>query len=320
LIDRTFILRYLHSGGRGKLSDCFCFNQYQTGQLKKQRKKIYRRLRNKYRLVIMNDETFEEKVSIRLSPLNVFVFSGTIVISLITFTIYIIAFTPLREYIPGYADVNMQRKLVALTYQTDSLMKSLHTRDIYLANLRGIINGTVGADSTLTGGAPALMRYDTLNIPPPSAADSALRAQLESQDRFTLTTGGTGPASAISSFFFFTPVKGTITNTFNPRAKHYGVDIVASPNEVIKTTLDGTVIIADWTSETGYVIAVQHSNNLFSVYKHNSALLKTTGDYVKAGEVIAIIGNSGELTTGPHLHFELWYNGSPVNPVDYMTF
>jgi len=270
-------------------------------------------------LVLMNDETFEEKVSITLTPLNVFVFAGTIIITLITFTIYIIAFTPLREYIPGYADITMQRKLLSLTAKTDSLVKSLETRDLYMINLRNVINGEMGTDSS-TASVPSLNRYDTIKIQPASSVDSAMRQQIESQDRFTLSTGGGQATSSLSSFYFFTPVKGTVTNFFNNKIKHFGIDIVASPNEVIKSTLDGTVLMADWTSETGYVIAVQHSNNLFSIYKHNSALLKNPGDYVKAGEVIAIIGNSGELTTGPHLHFELWYNGSPVNPVDYMTF
>src|SRR5204863_7330192 len=120
-------------------------------------------------------------------------------------------------------------------------------------------------------------------------------------------------------FYFFTPLNGAITEEFNAKQKHYGVDIVGRPNEAIKSTLDGTVVYAGFTAETGYVIAVQHSNNIFSIYKHNSALLKSIGDYVKAGEVIAIIGNSGELSTGPHLHFELWYNGNPVNPKDYMS-
>ncbi|MBL0342247.1 MAG: M23 family metallopeptidase [Bacteroidetes bacterium] len=267
----------------------------------------------------MNDQTFEEKVSITLSPLNVFVFTGTIIISLITFTIYLIAFTPLREYIPGYADVNMQRKLLSLTSKTDSLMASVATKDRYLFNLRNVINGVAGNDSSVST-TPSLVRFDTIQFQPASAADSAIRQQIESQDQFSLTAGEGQPASSISSFYFFTPVKGTVTNFFNNKTKHFGIDIVASPNEVIKNTLDGTVILADWTSETGYVIAVQHSNNLFSVYKHNSAILKNSGDFVKAGEVIAIIGNSGELTTGPHLHFELWYNGIPVNPVDYMTF
>lgn len=267
----------------------------------------------------MNDETFEEKVSLTLSPLNVFVFTGTIIISLITFTIYIIAFTPLREYIPGYADITMQRKLITLTNKTDSLSKSMVVRDIYLKNLQNIIIGKAGIDSG-SSTPPALIRYDTIQFQPASPADSSIRQQIESQDRFTLSATGAVPTSSLSGFYFFTPVKGTVTSTFNTRTKHYGIDVVASPNEVIKSTLDGTVVMADWTSETGYVIAVQHSNNLFSIYKHNSALLKNSGDYVKAGEVLAIIGNSGELTTGPHLHFELWYNGSPVNPVDYMTF
>jgi murein DD-endopeptidase MepM/ murein hydrolase activator NlpD len=301
------------------LAIVFGFSNYRTSTLNKPKKKIYRRLQNKYRLVIMNDETFEEKVSVTLSPLNVFVFAGTIIISLITFTIYIIAFTPLREYIPGYADVNMQRKLVALTYKTDSLTRSVVARDMYLDNLRSVIDGSVGKDSA-DGGRPDFTRYDTIQIPPASPVDSALRAQIESQDRFSLSPAYGAPISSISSFYFFTPVKGTLISQFNPKIKHFGIDLLAAPNEVIKTTLDGTVVISDWTSETGYVIAVQHSNNLFSVYKHNSALLKSTGDFVKAGEVIAIIGNSGELTTGPHLHFELWYNGTPVNPIDYIAF
>jgi len=304
---------------RGKLSDSFWFNQKSRQRVEKPKKKIYRKLSNKYRLVIMNDETFEEKVSVTLSPLNVFVFTGTIIISLITFTIYIIAFTPLREYIPGYADVSMQRKLVSLTYKTDSLMKSMVVRDLYLQNLRNIIDGNEESDSS-SANPPALVRYDTIQFQAASAADSAIRQQIESQDRFTLSATGSTSSSSLSGFYFFTPVKGTVTSVFNSKSKHYGIDVVAAPNEVIKSTLDGTVVMADWTSETGYVIAVQHSNNLFSIYKHNSALLKNTGDYVKAGEVLAIIGNSGELTTGPHLHFELWYNGSPVNPVDYMTF
>jgi murein DD-endopeptidase MepM/ murein hydrolase activator NlpD len=267
----------------------------------------------------MNDQTFEERMSFRLSPLNVFVLTGIVVISLIIFTIYAIAFTPLKEYIPGYADIHMKRQLIQMTYQADSLSASLQARDIYLENLRKLINGEIGADS-LYAFEPSQIRYDTVKFAPKSSADSLLRAEMESQDRFTLTVGSTEEATGVTSYYFFTPLKGTITNEFDSRTKHYGIDIVASANEVIKTTLDGTVIIADWTTETGYTIGVQHSNNMFSLYKHNSALLKSVGDYVKAGEVIAIIGNSGEFTTGPHLHFELWYNGNPVNPKDYMTF
>lgn len=281
-------------------------------------KKIFRRLSSKYRLVIMNDQTLEERISLRLSPLNVFVFFGTVIISLVTFTIYIIAFTPLREYIPGYTDVNMRRKLVALTLKTDSLENRLAASDFYFQNLRDVINGKAGSSNSAQRDT-SQARYDTIQQLTKSRADSLMRNEIETQDQFNLAVSS-GAASPISSFYFFTPLKGIITAGFEPKKKHFGVDIVAKPNEAIKSTLDGTVIIADWTSETGYVIGVQHTNNLFSFYKHNSALLKHSGDYVKAGEVIAIIGNSGEYTTGPHLHFELWYNGTAVNPGDYISF
>ncbi|MBL7929587.1 MAG: M23 family metallopeptidase [Bacteroidia bacterium] len=286
----------------------------------KKRKKIYRKLRNKYRLVIMNDQTLEEKTSLRLSPLNVFVFIGTIILSLITFTIYIIAFTPLREYIPGYTDVNMRKNLVKVTVQADSMAAVLRAQELYFNNLRNIIDGK--ADIAIPEGSDtSSAKYDTISKLSRSEQDSLLRAEIESQDKFSLLVNASrAPANDIRSFYFFTPVKGTITSEFNPREQHFGIDVVAKPNEAIKATLDGTVIFSDWTLETGYIIGLQHTNNLFSVYKHNSALLKKTGQYVKAGDVIAIIGNSGEFTTGPHLHFELWYNGKAVNPVDFISF
>ncbi|MFI5219667.1 MAG: M23 family metallopeptidase [Bacteroidia bacterium] len=287
---------------------------------KKKRKQIYRKLRNKYRLVIMNDETLEERTSFRLSPLNVFVFTGCLIMSLMILTIYLIAFTPLREYIPGYTDTGMRRKLVALTLQTDSLQTRMASYEIYFQNLRNVINGKTGKDETLKGGKPET-RYDTISQLSKSKEDSLLRLEMESQNDFNLREGISAPASSsLSSFYFFTPLKGTITSEFESKKKHFGVDIVSAPNEAIKSTLDGTVIVSDWTTETGYVIGIQHRNNLFSFYKHNSALLKKAGDFVKAGDAIAIIGNTGEYTTGPHLHFELWYNGTAVNPVDYISF
>lgn len=309
---------HLYSPKR-KVNDCFHLNQFHQTTLEKPRKRIVRKLKSVFRLVILNDQTFEERLSIRLTPLNVFVFAGTVIISLITFTIYIIAFTPLREYIPGYADVNMQRTIVMLASKTDSLERSLNSRDRYLANLQAVISGKLPPDQ-IKKPVDKNARYDTLPIPEPSDAEKKLRKEMESRDRFSLYAESSIQEGSLSNFLFFTPVKGVVTSEFNPKSKHFGIDIVASANEVIKSTLDGTVIFSDWTSDTGYVLAIQHGNNLFSVYKHNSALLKTAGDFVKAGEVVAIIGDSGELTTGPHLHFELWYNGTAVDPTDYMTF
>lgn len=287
---------------------------------KEKRKRIVRKLRNKFRLVIMNAETFEEKAALRLSPMNVIVFFGTIMISLITITLYLIAFTPLREYIPGYADVNMRRTMVRLALTADSLQDKIKANDLYLQNYRNVILDKPDAKRPLKDSLETTL-YDSIRKLHRSEDDSLLRMLVESQDQYELLSQGSRSyASGIGSFAFFTPVKGTITTPFSSLKKHMGVDIVAGPDEVIKSVLDGTVVFANWTSETGYVIGVQHSNNIFSIYKHNSALLKKEGDYVKAGQVLAIIGNTGELSSGPHLHFELWYNGTPVNPVEYISF
>lgn len=268
----------------------------------------------------MNAETFEEKAALRLSPMNVIVFFGTIMLSLITLTLYLIAFTPLREYIPGYADVNMRRKMVQLSLSADSIQMKMRANDLYLENYRNILEDKPDNKRPVNDTTETTL-YDSIRKLPRSDDDSLLRMLVESQDRYELLSAGTKPfASGIGSYAFFTPVKGTLTTPFSTLKKHFGVDIVAGPDEVIKSVLDGTVLFANWTSETGYVIGVQHSNNIVSIYKHNSALLKKEGDYVKAGQVLAIIGNTGELTSGPHLHFELWYNGTPVNPVEYISF
>lgn len=271
-------------------------------------------------MVIMNDETLEEKASFNLRPLNVFVATGVVIILLITITTFIIAFTGLREYIPGYADLKTQRRVYNLVLKTDSMEKSIQARDAYIENIRNVINGNIAKTDTSRKKGNETNKYDTIHHLPKSQQDAELRKQIESEDQFSLAEGSTSIRNSIKSFLFFPPLKGTVTNRFDPVTKHYAIDIVSDPNEAIKATLDGTVVIANFTSETGYVIGIQHSNNLFSFYKHNSALLKKPGDYVKAGEVIAIIGNSGELSQGPHLHFELWFNGTPLDPVQFVAF
>ncbi len=269
----------------------------------------------------MNDETFEEKLSFRLSRFNVFVFFGTLAIFLIVATTYIIAFTPLREYIPGYADFNTRQILRELNHKADSLELELKRKDLYIHNIQNIISGREIVEEL-----PDTIKKKVDEAAPKelqrSKEDSLLRREIEAQAQYTywIDEEPRSYHSDIYQYFFFPPLKGIITNYFNPSENHYGVDIVAGPKEAIKATLDGTVIFASWTIDTGYTIAVQHSNNLLSVYKHNSALLKTTGSFVRAGEAIAIIGESGYLSTGTHLHFELWYNGNPVNPVDYIVF
>ena len=286
--------------------------------------KWYRKLKNKYKLVILNDETYEEKLSFKLSRLNVFVATGTLMILLIIITTIIIAFTPLREYIPGYTDVSLYEKIYRLERITDSLDAVSSQKSLYLENLRLILSGK---DTTIV----SPLKVDTVRnyagiVSHASAADSAFRNDYESQytgEEPEARLSDHSRASAkpdISKFTFFTPLRGIVTNKFDPASKHYGVDIVSVQNEAIKATLDGVVIFTGWTLETGYTISIQHENDLISVYKHNSALLKDQGSSVKAGDAIAIVGSSGEYSTGPHLHFELWYKGVPVNPTDFIKF
>lgn len=281
------------------------------------------KLRDKYRLVIMNDETLEERLTFRLSRLNVFVALGTLTIILIVLTSMLIAFTPLREYIPGYTNFSLQKRLYELQIKTDSIEKDLVRKNLFIGNLRNIIDG-----KDLTTDLPVvkdtLKKYSNIRIKK-SPEDSLLRLEIENQGKYSLYRGEIKENAftkrpAIGSVLFFVPLKGVITNEFDPSQGHYGIDIVSKQNEAIKSVLDGTVILSNWTIETGYTIAIQHQENIISVYKHNSALLKKVGEFVKAGDPVAIVGQTGELATGPHLHFELWYDGSPVNPKEYITF
>ncbi len=289
---------------------------------KKNSKGFFSKLHDKYRLVLMNDENLEEKISFRLTKFNVFVAFGTLVIFLVVLTTYLIAFTPLKEYIPGYADFNTRKILRELNIKADSLQTELRSKDLYIHNIRNIIEGREIVDYM-----PDSIRnqnFFEISELKRSREDSLLRVQFENEES-TETPDVQAPQaelpqSSMSQFLFFTPLQGIITNHYNPAERHYGVDIVADEGEPIKVALDGTVVFATWTLATGYTIGVQHEGNLVSVYKHNSSLLKEEGNFVKAGEVIAIIGDTGTISTGTHLHFELWYNGNPVNPVDYIVF
>lgn len=289
---------------------------------KKSDRKWFHKMRDKYRLVIMNNETYEERLSFRLSRLNVFLLTVSISIVLITLTIFIIAFTPIREYIPGYLDVNIPGQLYRLEQRTDSLEKALRAKDIYLTNIRNIIEGKEIIDS-VPGETHSGINYDSITLES-SPEDSLLRAEYDEQTRYNLFIyeaedlyDGGAPLSSIS---FFPPVEGIIINKFSLAEKHYGVDIATRRASTIKSVYDGTVIFADWTTETGYTLTIQHTGNFISVYKHNSNLLKSAGAFVKAGEPVAVTGDSGELSSGPHLHFELWHKGTPVDPEEFISF
>lgn len=305
---------------------CFFGNfVFKTGSMtEKPKEKWYRKLRHKYRLVIMHDETYEEKLSFRLSRMNVFIALVSLSVFLIFITTYIIAFTPLREYIPGYTDIGLTKQVISLDRTADSLQRIFDQQQLYLTNINRIIEGYNELDDLpkTVGGTVSTSAYDTIRLKK-SAQDSLLRMEFENA-QYNLVNDPMGAPDNLRARRpipnFFIPLKGTVTNHFNPGQNHFGIDIVAKSNEAIKATLDGTVVYADWTLDKGYVIGIIHSGNLFSVYKHNSVLLKKEGDLVRAGEAVAIIGETGELSTGPHLHFELWLNSSPVDPEVYITF
>jgi len=286
--------------------------------VKKKKKYLVNKLKHKYRLIIYNDDTFEEVGFLRLSRLNLFSVIGSGLILLITAITVLIAFTPIREFIPGYPDGNMRRNIINNVYKLDSLEHELEIRDRYFESLNTIIRG--GNPLSYENARDTSVSYEEITFDK-SEHDSLLRQQIEEEELYNLSilTKATNKTD-FSRIHFYSPVKGIVTNSFNPNENHLGTDVVTASNNVVVAALEGTVIIANWTLETGYVIQIQHSNNLISIYKHNSELLKKVGNHVTAGEAIAIIGNSGELTSGPHLHFELWHNGTPLDPEDYVAF
>jgi murein DD-endopeptidase MepM/ murein hydrolase activator NlpD len=279
-------------------------------------RKIKKKLLHKYRLVVLNEETFEERFSFKLNRLNVFVFSTFFTVILIITTTVIIAFTPLREYIPGYSSTALKIKATQLTYKTDSLEYALAINEKYLHSIKKVLLGDVktvdfNKDSIIKAAEIDISELD-LN---PSKTDSLLREKVSQEDKYNPLTEYTEV-----SFVLFPPVKGTISENYDPKLKHFAIDVVTEKDAPVKAVADATVIFAEWTSNTGYVILLDHGNNLISVYKHNSFLSKEQGDLVKAGEVIAIAGNTGDITTGPHLHFELWSDGYPINPTNFIDF
>lgn len=281
-------------------------------------RKLLQKLTHKYRMVVLNEDTFEEVGNMRLSRLNLIALVGVILILLVVIIFSLIAYTNIRELIPGYPDAAMRQHIRENAMKVDSLEYEQAIRDQYFENLRRIISGEM----------PENYMNDTTGMINPqeinfirSANDSILRQQVEAEEQFRLSALEENQVNKnLYDLHFFTPVNGIVTRSFNPREGHFGIDLVAEPNEVVKAALDGTVTMSAWTLETGYVIQIQHDFELLTVYKHNATLFKSMGQKVKAGDAIAIVGNSGELTTGPHLHFELWHDRVPLNPAEYIAF
>ena len=286
------------------------------GKHNKKKGKLKQKLTDKYRLVVLNEDTFEERFSLKLSRLNVFVLSGVFSILLIAATTVLIAFTPIKEYIPGYSSTKLKADAVKATFTADSLKVELSFLKNYINSLRPVLTGEIGVesiDSIKTEAKKRVIDESKLNA---TKQDSLFREKIESKDRFPIQNTTNSKVKIV----FFAPISGVISQKFDTNSKHFAVDIVAKTGTPIKAIADGTVLFSGWNTETGYVIILKHANDYISVYKHNGNLLKQQGDLVKSGEVIATVGSTGELTTGPHLHFELWSGGYAVNPTNLIDF
>ncbi len=280
------------------------------------KKKLFKKLSDRYRLIIYNDTTFQSVWSMKLTRLKVFTVTSLLSAIIVVLVILLIATTGLREYIPGYPKAEYRQVLVETALKVDSLENELQKRDEFFRGIQAILNGQQPGDNIIADDnvEPNEVEFQRYNH------DSVFQDKLLAEQ--TSLSFGNEPSGGVSlsQVHFFVPVKGIVSNSFESSADHLGVDLVGEPNSRISSVLDGTVVFSGWTIETGYVIYIQHEAELISVYKHNAELLKNVGDKVHAGEAIAIIGNTGEMTTGPHLHFELWHSGTPLDPVEYIDF
>lgn len=286
-------------------------------------KGFFNNFKSKFKIVILHPETYEEKGGFNMSKMRLTIFMVISVILIILGTAALIVFTPIRELIPGYTDVTLNRRVYEMECRADSIENVLVQKDQYIKNIRRIIFDDEFPDDSLA--AVALINKGVKKVPTvddfKSEQDSLFRLQFEAESQYNLFGSAFVSSNGRNNIpTFFTPLEGLITNRFNPNSKHFGIDMVSKSDAVIKAVADGTVVFSDWSVEKGYVIGIQHAGNIISIYKHNSSLLHNEGDVIHAGDAIAIIGGSGSMSTGPHLHFELWCNGKALNPEDYISF
>lgn len=279
-------------------------------------KAFWNNFKFKYKLTVTNENTLEEIVGLHVSKLNGLSVLLTVLAVLFLIAACIIAFTPLRNYLPGYMNSEVRTQIVNNALQVDSLQEILDKQNLYIMNIQDIFSGKVQIDSVQTLDSLTASRHDTLMER--TKREEEFRRQYEENEKYNLTTIVSQPD--VNGLIFYRPTRGMISGHFDADKRHFGTDIAANPNESVLATMDGTVVLSTYTAETGYLIGVQHNQDFISVYKHCGSLLKREGDRVKGGEAIALVGNSGTLSTGPHLHFELWYKGRPVNPEKYIVF
>ena len=284
---------------------------------KKENKGFFKKLFNDYKVVVSSEDTFEEKFAFKASKINVFVLMLVYSVILISFTISVVFFTQLRELVPGYSSSDLLSRAIYLTQKTDSLERQIELNNKFYKSIEDVLSGkteefierdNIPIDSSLN-------EKNLFSIFP-NSEDSILRNYVDSQDKFNLTKN----ELVIENKMFFSPIKGDITQPFNFEENHFAIDVAADIGTPVKSILDGKILFSEWSVDTGHVIIVDHGDNIVSVYKHNSKSLKEQNDFVQAGEVIAYSGNQGSLSSGPHLHFELWKNGTPIDPEPLLNF
>ena len=274
--------------------------------------------RDSYKIILYNETTLHETTSFRVNMLNMVAYAGALIIVIALLTAILFIYTPLNSFLPKQDDEDMKWALTTNAKRMDSISTVLLQRQEYFSKIRNIMNGRSFDEYDENEDTTTIERQHADFTK--SKHDSIVRILIEEETQQTLALINSSGKEKYKRRNFFMPVHGTLTSKFNPEIKHWGIDIAAKEDEPILATLSGTVILATWTIETGNTIQIQHDDNLISVYKHNSVLLKNAGDKVQAGDPIAIIGNSGEFTSGTHLHFEIWHDGVPVNPEDYLIF
>ena len=275
------------------------------------------KLVSKYRLVILNENTFEEQVSFKLTRLNVCVLFFVSALFLIICTVLLIAFTSLREYIPGYSSTKLTSQANDLVYKTDSLFIEISGKEQFYESIKKVLKGDIKAEKFNIDSTKSAIALEVKNAKlNPSKQELELRKEVDKIEKYSIQNG----TDIKTDYLFFPPVKGSITSRFNFKQKHYAVDIAVPKNTPIKAASAGVVIYSEWTPDVGYVLILKHKSGLTSVYKHNSKLTKLQGEHVTAGEVIAFAGSTGELSTGTHLHFELWDNGKALDPLKFIDF
>lgn len=283
---------------------------------KRRSKAFWNNFKFKYKLTILNENTLEEIVGLHVSKLNGLSVLLSVLAVLFLIAACIIAFTPLRNYLPGYMNSEVRSQIVQNALLTDSLQQVLDRQNLYIMNIQDIFSGKVRIDTVKSLDSLTTARQDTLMER--TKREEEFRHQYEESEKYNLGTITSQPD--VNGLIFYRPTRGMVSDHFDEKKRHFATDIAANPNESVLATMDGTVILSTYTAETGYLIAIQHNQDFVSVYKHCGSLLKKQGDHVKGGEAIALVGNSGTLSTGPHLHFELWYKGRPVNPEKYIVF